>query len=201
MGTGRLFAFEGIDGCGKSTQVRRVAAARGALATYEPGDTPLGVALRSVLLDPTVTMAPLSEVLLLAADRAQHLADVVEPVLAEGRDVVCDRYSGSTLAYQGFGRGVPLEAITAVLAVATRGRMPDVTVLLDCSVEVGRARRSSRLDVADRFDGADEGFLQRVRDGFLHLAGTTPGWHVVDATVPLEALSEAVDRVLALAAP
>jgi dTMP kinase len=201
VGTGRLLAFEGIDGCGKSTQVRRVAAARGALATYEPGDTPLGAALRRALLDPSVTMAPLSEVLLLAADRAQHLADVVEPVLAEGRDVVCDRFSGSTLAYQGYGRGVPLAAIASVLEVATAGRVPDVTVLLDCPVEVGRARRSSRRDAADRFDAADDGFLERVRSGFLEVASTTPGWHVVDASVSLEQLSESVDRVLAAAAP
>lgn len=201
MGIGRLLAFEGIDGCGKSTQVRRVAAARDALATFEPGDTPLGGSLRSVLLDASVTMTPLSEMLLLAADRAQHLVEVIEPVLTQGRDVVCDRYSGSTLAYQGYGRGVPLEAIHAVLEVATGGRVPDVTVLLDCPVEVGRARRTSRADAPDRFDEADEGFLERVRAGFLDVAATAPGWHVVDATVPLAELSMAVDRVLALAAP
>jgi dTMP kinase len=195
-GTGRLIVFEGIDGCGKSTQVRRVADARGALATFEPGDTPLGAALRSVLLDPASSMTPVSEVLVLAADRAQHLAEVIEPALEQGRDVVCDRFSGSTLAYQGFGRGLDLGQLRAVLGVATAGRDADVTILLDCPVEVGRERRRGRGDRGDRFDTADAAFLDRVRHGFLALAEASPSWHVVDAAAPLDELSDLVDGVL-----
>jgi dTMP kinase len=193
---GRLIVFEGIDGCGKSTQVRRVASARDALAAFEPGDTRLGQLLRSVVLDPATTMSPVAEVLVLAADRAQHLDEVIEPALAAGRDVVCDRFSGSTFAYQGFGRGVPIDQVRAVLAVATRGRDPDVTVLLDCPVAVGRERRKARDTAADRFDAADAEFLERVRSGFLELAASTPSWRVLDAAVSLEQLSTQVDAAL-----
>jgi dTMP kinase len=195
-GPGRLIVFEGIDGCGKSTQVRRVAASRGAVATFEPGDTSLGAALRTVVLDPAIAMTPLAEVLVMVADRAQHLAEVIEPAIAVGTDVVCDRFSGSTLAYQGFGRGVPIDQLRSVLDVATHGRVPDVTVVLDCPVEVGRERRAARRADADRFEVADAEFLDRVRRGFLELAASTPTWHVVDATVSLDELSARVDAVL-----
>lgn len=188
--------FEGIDGCGKSTQVHRVALQRGALAAFEPGDTPLGRSLRSVVLDPTISMSPLAEVLVLAADRAQHLAEVIEPALGSGCDVVCDRYSGSTLAYQGFGRGVPIDQLRSVLDAATQGREADVTILLDCPVDVGRERRQARGTDADRFDAADGEFLDRVRTGFLQLAAASASWHVLDATSPPETLSAEVDAVL-----
>jgi dTMP kinase len=193
---GRLVVFEGIDGCGKSTQVARVAASRGALATFEPGDTTLGAALRAVVLDPSTTMTPLAEALVMAADRAQHLDEVVEPALAAGRDVVCDRYSGSTIAYQGFGRGVPVDQLQSMLDVATRGRDPDVTILLDCPVEVGRARRATRGTGADRFESADGDFLDRVRQGFLELASSSPRWRVLESDVELDVLSSRVDEVL-----
>lgn len=196
---GRFVVFEGIDGCGKSTQARRVGALLGALVTFEPGDTELGRALRDVLLAPGRTLAPVAELLVLAADRAQHLDEVVVPALRAGHDVVCDRYNGSTLAYQGFGRGLDLGTIHRVLSAATEGREPDVTILLDCPVEVGRARRVGRGIAPDRFDEADAGFLERVRAGFLELAATTRGWHVVDATADGDAVAGAVDRIVAAA--
>lgn len=195
-GRGRFIVFEGIDGCGKTTQVRRVADARRALAAFEPGDTPLGSALRDVVLDPLTSMSSVAEVLVLAADRAQHLTEVVVPALAQGRDVVCDRFNGSTLAYQGFGRGVPLEAIRAVLEVASAGCEADLTILLDCPVEVGRQRRVARPGAQDRFDAADDEFLERVRRGYLELAGASPRWHVLDATSSLDELNDAVDQLL-----
>jgi dTMP kinase len=141
-------------------------------------------------------MSPLAEVLVLAADRAQHLAEVIEPALSSGRDVVCDRYSGSTLAYQGFGRGVPIDQLRSVLDVATQGREADVTILLDCPVDVGRERRASRGGGTDRFDVADGEFLDRVRRGFLELAAATSSWHVLDATGPIGGLSDRVDAAL-----
>jgi len=196
---GRFLVFEGIDGCGKSTQARRVAAARGALLAFEPGDTAAGRALRAVVLDDQVPMTPLAEALVMAADRAQHVAEVVGPALVAGRDVVCDRYDGSTLAYQGYGRGLELSALRGVLQVATGGLVADLTVLLDCPVELAAARRG-RAD-GDRFEGAAGGFLDRVREGFLKLAATSPNWVVLDAAVDVEALSAAVDAAIASVVP
>jgi dTMP kinase len=193
---GRFIVLEGIDGCGKSTQARRLAAAHDALLTCEPGGTALGTSLREVLLR-GAPMTPLAEALVLAADRAQHLAEVVVPALDAGRDVVCDRYSGSTLAYQGYGRGVPLPELRSILEVATAGREPDRTVLLDCPVEVGRARRGTRDPGADRFEDAGDAFLERVRSGYLELATASAGWIVVDATAPLQEVDAAVDEALA----
>jgi dTMP kinase len=201
---GRLIAFEGIDGCGKSTQVRRVAEARGAVATFEPGDTELGASLRAVVLDPSIAMAPLAEVLVMAADRAQHVAQVIEPALAAGRDVVCDRFSGSTLAYQGYGRGVALEDVRRVLEVAAGGLDPDVTVLLDCPPELAVARRSGRSGPsgrADRFESSNAVFTAKVREGYLTIAAAQPGWRVVDATQPVEAVARDVDAAIASVLP
>jgi dTMP kinase len=189
---GRLVVFEGVDGCGKSTQVRRVAAARGALATFEPGDTALGAALRTLVLDPDVAMTSLAEVLVMAADRAQHVAEVIGPTLDAGRDVICDRFSGSTLAYQGYGRGLDLEEVRRVVEVAAAGVEPDVTVLLDCAPELARARRRG---TTDRFEGEDAAFAERVRAGFLALAGA-PSWRVVDAGRDRTAVDRDVDAAL-----
>lgn len=196
MASGRFLAFEGIDGCGKTTQARRVGLARDALVTFEPGDTALGAALRAVLLEPGRRISPLAELLVMAADRSQHLDEVVVPTLRDGRDVVCDRYSGSTLAYQGYGRGVDLDTVRDVVHIATGGREPDVTILLDCPVELGLERRAGRR-ATDRFDEADAGFLERVREGFLEVARASPAWRVLDASVPLERLSADVDTALA----
>ena len=193
---GRFIAFEGIDGCGKSTQVQRVAAARDALATFEPGDTELGAALRSVVLDAIVPMTALAEALVMAADRAEHTAQVIEPALSAGRDVVCDRFSGSTLAYQGHGRGVSLDALGPVLDVAARGLTPDVTILLDCPQDVAVGRRRNRARRPDRFESTDPNFLARVRDGFLAIAAATASWRVVDADRPLDIVARDVDAAI-----
>jgi dTMP kinase len=195
-GRGRLLAFEGIDGCGKSTQARRVADQRHAVCTFEPGDTALGASLRAIVLDGAVSATPLAEALVMSADRAQHVAEVLAPALEAGTDVVCDRFSGSTLAYQGFGRGVGLDDLRAVLTVATGGLEPDVTVLLDCPVGVARARLAGRGRGGDRFEGADGGFLDRVRDGFLELARGDARWRVVDADQPVDAVASAVDAAV-----
>lgn len=193
---GAFVAFEGIDGCGKTTQARRVAEETGAIFTFEPGDTPLGASLRAAVLDAAVDLDATSELFVMAADRAQHVAQVIEPALAGGRDVVCDRYSGSTLAYQGYGRGLDLAAIRSVLDVATRGLEPDLTILLDCPVAVARARRGHRATASDRFE-SDDAFSERVRAGFLELATAAGSWVVIDAAGPLADVAKAVDALVA----
>jgi dTMP kinase len=189
---GRLIALEGIDGCGKSTQARLLADRLGALLTFEPGDTALGVSLRPLVLDPDqVSVAPRTEALLMAADRAQHVIDVVRPALDGGTWVVTDRYSASTLAYQGYGRGLDLGDLARLMEWATAGLAPDLYVLVEVDLAVGRARR--RGSASDRMERLDEGFRQRVADGYRQLADRqdTP-WLVVDGTGPVEAVATAV---------
>ncbi|MGH9211746.1 MAG: dTMP kinase [Acidimicrobiales bacterium] len=178
--TGRFVAFEGGEACGKSTQAARLASRIGAVLTYEPGGTPVGAALRAILLDPTTQLADRAEALLLAADRAQHVADVVRPELAAGRHVVTDRYIGSSLAYQGFGRGLPLDEVRNLSLWATDGLWPDVVVLLDVGLDVAACRQAGR---PDRLESAGSEFHRRVAEGFRTLAGADPNrWVVVDGT-------------------
>jgi dTMP kinase len=184
---GRLIALEGIDGGGKSTQAKAVAAALGAQLTHEPGATPLGALLRQVLLAPDAPPPSLrAEALLMAADRAEHVAKMIEPALSSGAWVVTDRYSGSTLAYQGYGRGLDLAGLAELVAWATGGVEADLSVLVDVPVEVaaarlaGGARRGRR---ADRMEQLGPDFAARVREGFLaQAADDAARWLVVDGT-------------------
>jgi len=196
-GRGRLIAFEGIDGCGKSTQARLLADALGALCTGEPGATALGSRLRGMLLDPDLpAVSARAEALLMAADRAEHVDEVIRPALDAGRWVVSDRYSGSTLAYQGHGRGLDLGALRDLVAWAAAGTEPDLVVLVDVPVDVARARLGSTRP--DRLEALDAGFHGRVRQGFLDLAGEDPGrWAVVDGT---EGVVDVADAVAAVSA-
>ena len=180
--------LEGIDGCGKSTQVRRLADRLDAVSTFEPGATPLGASLRSLLLDPAGDpVAERTEALLMAADRAQHVAQVVAPALDAGRWVVSDRFAASTLAYQGYGRGLDLGDLRALVGWATGGLHPDLTVLLDLPVEVAAARRQGGR--ADRMEAEGLAFQRRVADGYLALAAERDApWLVVDATEDEEAV-------------
>jgi dTMP kinase len=186
---GRLIAFEGIDGCGKSTQAKAVAAALGALLTHEPGATPLGARLRRLLLDPdsdSPPPSPRAETLLMAADRAEHVAEVIEPALASGAWVVTDRYSGSTIAYQGYGRGLGAEGLAEVVAWATAGVEADLSVFVDVPVEVAAARRRG----ADRMERLGPEFAARVREGFAaQAAADAAGWLVVDGTRDVDAIT------------
>jgi dTMP kinase len=189
---GRLVALEGIDGCGKSTQVAILADRLDAVATFEPGATALGATLRTLALRPgDVAVSARAEALLMAADRAQHVAEVIVPALESGRWVVSDRYAASTLAYQGFGRGLDLAELESLVGWATAGLRPDLTVLLDLPVEVAAARRGR--GAADRMESEGEAFHRRVADGFLTLAATgADPWLVVDATEPVEAVAAAI---------
>jgi dTMP kinase len=199
---GRLIALEGIDGCGKSTQAKAVASALGALLTHEPGATPLGARLRRLLLDPDAGSpppTPRAETLLMAADRAEHLALVIEPALASGGWVVTDRYSGSTIAYQGYGRGLGADGLAEVVAWATAGVEADLSVFVDLPVEVAAARRRG----ADRIERLGPQFAARVREGFAAQAEAEPGrWLVVDGTRDVDAITaHIVDEVRARLGP
>ena len=193
---GLFVAFEGIDASGKSTQARRVATDRGALFAFEPGDSPLGVELRRWVLDATAPMDPSTEALLMLADRSHHARRVIEPALVAGHSVVCDRYYPSSLAYQGYGRGVNLEQLHAATALAIDTCRPDLIVLLDVSIDVANERRAR--DHEDRFESADVDFHERVRAGYLALAAsdTTP-WVVIDGNGDVERVNELVDECVA----
>lgn len=199
---GIFITFEGIEGSGKSTLLYNVAAAMrrsglDPLMTREPGGTSLGVALRKVLLDPDMEkIGPIAELMLFAADRAQHVSEVIQPALETGQIVLCDRFSDATVAYQGYGRGIPLDVITSVDEQARSFTVPDMTVLLDLPVETGlgraRSRNNESLNTAEsRIDEEEAAFHQRVRDGYLSLASGEPErFLILDAREKQERLSE-----------
>ncbi|MGB5756508.1 MAG: dTMP kinase [Acidimicrobiales bacterium] len=188
-------AFEGGEGSGKSTQAALVAERLDAVLTREPGGTPLGGRLRALLLhSDTHRVGPRAEALMMAADRAQHLQDVILPALSEGRHVVSDRSAYSSLAYQGGGRELGIDNIRAVNEWAVYGRWPDVVVYLRVprEVAVGRLNRS-----LDRFEQEDEWFHVRVGDAFDRLAAEDPDrWIVVDGTRTVDEVSHEVGRRL-----
>jgi dTMP kinase len=191
---GVFLVFEGIDVSGKSTQARRVAELRDALFTFEPGDTPMGVDLRHWVLDAATPMNPATEALLMLADRSHHVHRVIEPTLASGRGVVSDRYYASTLAYQGYGRGVDLQLLQSASDLAIGTCRADATILLDIPLEVVNERRAH--DQKDRFESADLAFHERVRQGYLELASTLD-WIVIDGTRPQEQVASEIDERVA----
>jgi len=174
--------LEGGEASGKSTQAATLAARLDAVLTREPGGTAIGRHIRALVLDPaTAGLTPRAEALLLAADRAQHVLEVVEPALRSGRDVVTDRFSGSTLAYQGHGQGLELDALAWVSGWASDGLEPDVVVLLDVDESVATGRQVGHT--LDRFESIVPHFHQRVRSGYLSLAAADPDrWVVVDGS-------------------
>ena len=195
---GLFIAFEGGEGAGKSTQVRLLcdwltAQGRAARATFEPGGTPAGAAVRAIVLDRAhAGLSPRAEALLYAADRAEHAHTVLRPALAAGEVVVTDRYVDSSLAYQGAGRTIGLDDVAAISRWATQGLRPDLTVLLDLPPETGLARARGRA-VADRLESESLEFHQRVRHTFRALAAAEPGRYLVlDATRAVEELASVV---------
>lgn len=199
--TGFFIAFEGPEGAGKSTQLRRLQARLQAeglepLVTKEPGGTPLGERVRElVLLEPELDITPLSEFLLYSASRAQLVEDVIKPALGAGKLILCDRFAGASVAYQGYGRGLPLDFIHTVTAQATGGLEPDLTLLFDIEPELGLARVAARGQ-KDRLEGADLAFHQRVRVGFLAQAKTDPSWTLFDASLSEGVLEQLIWRVV-----
>ena len=198
--SGRFIAFEGGEGSGKSTQARRLAERLGALFTFEPGDTPLGGELRRLLLDSaTLEITDRAEALLMAADRAQHVVEVVRPALEAGRTVVTDRFAGSSIAYQGHGRQLPAAEVEQLSRWATDGLWPDLIVLL----EVPRSVSTQRTGAArDRMEGAGDAFHRRVHDGFLLQAmEDADRWVVVDGSGTPAEVAAAIWQVIEIRFP
>lgn len=179
---GTFITFEGIDGSGKSTHLRLLAGflqSNGleVVLTREPGGTPVGNRLRAALLDAREEVDPLAELLVFAADRAQHVRRVLRPAIAAGRVVISDRYADATAAYQGAGRGFSPELISEIISLATEGLRPDLTLLFDLSVTESGTRTRRRTNgphAGDRLDAENAEFHTRVRNAYLRLAETEP---------------------------
>ena len=207
---GTFITFEGIDGSGKSTQLKLLNSflrARGceALVTREPGGTPLGLRLREALLDAFEEVDPLTELLVFAADRAQHVRRKVLPALESGAVVISDRYADATVAYQGAGRGFPPELISQIVQLATGGLKPDLTLLFDVSIDESTSRttrRSTGKNAAarsgrDRLDIEAADFHARVRDAYLSIAAAEPERvKVIDTSGAVERTHEQVKQVI-----
>lgn len=194
--TPRFIAFEGPEGGGKSTQIRAVAQALSArriphILTREPGGTVIGEQIRAILLgNENRAMVARTEALLLLAARAQHVAEVIAPARERGETVLCDRFAGATLAYQGYGRGLPLDELRRLQAFAAGTLAPDLTLLFDLPVEIGLTRRHAAGEV-NRLDAAGLDFHRRVRAGYLALAAEEPTrWACLDAAAPLVTVTE-----------
>ena len=180
MRDGLFIVFEGGDASGKSTQARRTAELHDAHFTFEPGDTPLGVDLRRWVL----------------SDRSHHVRTVIRPMLERGQSVVSDRFFASTLAYQGYGRGVDLAKLQAATDLAIDSCRPDLTILIDLPLDVANERRA--FDARDRFESADLDFHQRVRDGYLAIAAAHgDAWFVVDGSKSEDEVAAEIDQRLA----
>jgi dTMP kinase len=189
---GKYIAFEGWEASGKSTQARLLSRRLDAVLTREPGGTALGVAIRDLLLGNGPAPTERAEALLFAADRAQHLAEVVEPALAEGSDVITDRSYGSTLAYQGYGRGQSIEELMRLVEWTSGGLLPDLVILLKVPVETADDRLG---DQRDRMESEDADFANRVVDGFNVLAQADPDrWRMIDGSGSVDEVAERVAR-------
>ena len=196
-----FIAFEGGEGCGKSTQAKALWKKLSRLGipaelTHEPGGTTLGNELRHLLKRKRQdTISPEAELLLFAASRIQLVSEVIRPKLREGKVVICDRFADSTTAYQGYGRGIDLANIKAINELSTQSIKPDLTILLDTSTQKGLSRKQSKMK--DRFETEEIAFHNRVRDGYLRLAAQEPErWLVIDATLTKAKIGKIIwDRV------
>jgi dTMP kinase len=204
----RFITFEGGDGSGKTTQIGSLRGyleqtGRPCLVTREPGGTVLGELIRKVLLDSSGhKLAPSTELFLYLADRSQHVNEIIFPALDAGKIVLCDRFTDSTLAYQGYGRGIDLNWLRQLNKAASGMITPDLTFLLDCPVDLGLSRthrRESKAGVAreDRFEREKVEFHEKVRAGFLEIARREPlRFRVIDAAMPIEEIAAAIRRII-----
>ncbi len=208
MAQGRFITFEGIDGCGKTTQLRILAArlreaGREVVETVEPGGTETGRQIRKILLDPANTaIHPRTELLLYFASRAQNVEEVIRPALAAGHLVLCDRFTDSTLAYQGYGRGLSAGIVHDLDRVACQGLKPDCTVLIDIDIETSMARAKKRNQRTgpeeSRIDEEGSEFHSNVRRGYLEIAAAdSPRFLVIDGRAPVATVAERVWEALA----
>ena len=201
---GLFFTFEGIEGSGKSTQIRYLAevltqAGHRVLQTREPGGTASAEAIRQILLTPSSheSITPQTEALLIFAARCQHVTQLVMPALEQGTVVLCDRFSDSTFAYQGFARGLDLQWLRKANEVATGGLTPDLTLVLDLPVSVGLARRRADRGQQNRLDRETERFHQKVRRGFLALAAEEPNrMTIVNANRPAQEVRDELTEIV-----
>ncbi|MDA0744906.1 MAG: dTMP kinase [bacterium] len=193
---GAFITFEGIDKSGKSTQAETLlarlrASGREVVFTREPGGTELGREIRHLVLNREEAPAPVTEMLLFAADRGEHVETLVRPALASGKIVICDRYIDSTIAYQGYGLNIDREKLQTIQEIATGGLQPDLTVLVDIDIETARARGLGKD--ADRLEKASDAFFNRVRTGYLELCQKDPVRIMrVDGTQKVEELSNQI---------
>jgi len=194
---GCFITLEGPEGCGKTTQARLLAQwlesqSFPVLLTREPGGTPIGEQIRTVLHDcANRAMTAETEILLYSAARAQHVAEVIQPALQAGTIVICDRFYDSTYAYQGYGRGLPMDTLRMITAFATRGLTPDLTLYLDVPPELGLQRRAQSGETLNRLDREALAFHRRVRAGYQALMREEPArWRLVDATAPIDVVQE-----------
>lgn len=208
---GCFITFEGIEGCGKTTQIRLLAdalarAGRQTLLTREPGGCPIADQVRAILLDAAnSSMTPLAELLLYAAARAQHISEIVAPGLAAGNIVLCDRFTDATVAYQGYGRQLDLELIKRLNNIAAASCRPDLTILLDCPVATGLGRAMARIESVaggapreERFENEAREFHERVRSGYLALAAAEPErFIVIDGSSGIEQTAATIFRTVA----
>src|SRR5512133_353827 len=201
---GFFITFEGVEGCGKTTQIKQLfdrltTAGHRVILTREPGGCPIADKIRSILLDAeNCGMQSLTELLLYAAARAQHVAEVIVPALEAGSIVLCDRFTDATVAYQHNGRGIERGTIDALNSLACQSLRPDLTVLIDCDAASGLARAKSRIEAAhgpreERFELENISFHQRVRDGYLQLAAAEPDrFLTVSASGTIDQIAESI---------
>jgi dTMP kinase len=192
MTRGRYIAFEGLEGCGKSTHVTRLAATLNGITTREPGGTAIGASLRAAMLDTANTMlSPRAEALMMAADRAQHLDELVLPALNAGTHVVSDRSAYSSLAYQGYGRLLDIDELKRFNNWAIAGNWPDLVVFIDVPLDTLLERLKKRE--LDRFEREDRAFFERIHTGFHTMAAANPErWLVIDGTPPKDELASTI---------
>jgi dTMP kinase len=196
MTRGRYIAFEGLEGCGKSTHVTRLAATLNGITTREPGGTPIGASLRAAMLDTSNTMlSPRAEALMMAADRAQHLEQLVLPALNAGTHVVSDRSAYSSLAYQGYGRLLDIDELKRFNNWAIAGNWPDLVVFIDVPLDTLLERLKKRE--LDRFEREDRAFFERIHAGFTAMAASDPQrWLVIDGTPPKDELASTIAQAV-----
>jgi len=197
---GLFITFEGIEGCGKSTQVKQLAShlkrsGFSVIVTREPGGTEIGEAIRSILLNANyISMSKITELLLYAASRHQHISEKILPAINDGNIVISDRYADATTAYQGAARAIPDDVISTVHEIATNGAMPDLTLLLDCPADIGlaRVRNRSGKDI-DRLERESIEFHENVRNGYLNIAkNAKKRVKILDATMDIDSIHNAV---------
>ena len=202
-----FITFEGIEGCGKTTQIKRLAKRLGDcgvkfVSTLEPGGTRIGQNIRKILLDSNNRdLSPLAELILYAADRAQHVEEIIRPSLDQGKWVLCDRFFDATTAYQGAGRGLDMDLIMTLNNRVTKGIRPDITLLLDCPPEMGIERALKRnntlaQDGQDRFEREKMDFHKKVRSGYLDISRNEKRFSIIDATLSEDAVEEDIFNVI-----